>query len=153
MIALIADGKIYVGTHEHSADTPLYKGEKVKALNATTGEEIWSMSGWGYPMTFAAADGVLIYWNNYDGQIYAIGKGPSALTVEAPKAAIDLGSSLIISGTVTIFLQVQDKKSKLQDSPTESQQLMKQVNHNGWIMSINRRADQPTQPVYQFHLT
>ena len=101
MIAMIADGKIFVGTHEHSADTPLYKGEKVKALNATTGEEIWSMSGWGYPMTFAAADGVLIYWNNYDGQVYAIGKGPTATTVEAPKAAIDQGRSLIISGTVT----------------------------------------------------
>jgi hypothetical protein len=101
MIGLIADGKIYVGTHEHSADTPLYKGERVHALNATTGQMIWDMSGWAYPMTFATADGILIYWNNYDGQIYALGKGPSALTVEAPKAAIGLETSLVISGTVT----------------------------------------------------
>ena len=32
MIGMIADGKIYVGTHEHSADTPLYKGERINAL-------------------------------------------------------------------------------------------------------------------------
>ncbi len=70
-------------------------------LNVTTGETIWDLAGWAYPMTFATADGVLIYWNNYDAQIYAIGKGPTALNVEAPKAAIELGKSLVISGTVT----------------------------------------------------
>jgi hypothetical protein len=100
MIGLICDGKIFVGTHEHSADTPLYKAERVHALNVTTGEMIWDMSGWAYPMTFATADGVLIYWNNYDAQIYAIGKGPTELTVDAPKAAVDLGRSLVISGTI-----------------------------------------------------
>ncbi len=84
MEGLICDGKIYVGTHEHSADTPLYKGERVHCLNVTNGETIWDLSGWAYPMTFATADGVLIYWNNYDAQIYAIGKGPSAVTVSAP---------------------------------------------------------------------
>jgi hypothetical protein len=101
MIGLIADGKIYVGTHEHSADTPLYKAERVHALNATTGQMIWDMSGWAYPMTFATADGVLIYWNNYDGQIYAIGKGPTQMTVQAPDTASTLGASVTIKGTIT----------------------------------------------------
>jgi hypothetical protein len=101
MLGLIADGKIFVGTHEHSADTPLYKGERVHALNVTTGETVWDMSGWAYPMTFATADGVLIYWNNYDAQIYAIGKGPTAMTVTAPDAAVAEGSSITIKGTVT----------------------------------------------------
>jgi hypothetical protein len=100
MIGLIADGKIYVGTHEHSADTPLYKGERIHALNATTGETIWDMSGWAYPMTFATADGVMVYWNNYDAQIYAIGKGPTAMTVTAPDTASQLGSSITIKGTI-----------------------------------------------------
>ncbi len=101
MISLIADGKIYVGTHEHSADTPLYKGERVHALNATTGEVIWDMSSWAYPMTFATADGVLIYWNNYDAQVYAVGKGPSQTTVSAPGAGVTMGNSVTITGTVT----------------------------------------------------
>jgi hypothetical protein len=101
MLGLINDGKIFVGTHEHSADTPLYKGERLHALNATTGEEVWDMSGWAYPKTFATADGVLIYWNNYDAQIYALGKGPTSMTVTAPDIAAALGSSVTIKGTVT----------------------------------------------------
>ena len=101
MLGLIADGKIFVGTHEHSADTPLYKGERVHALNVTTGEMVWDMTSWAYPMTFALADGVLVYWNNYDAQIYAIGKGPSQMTVSAPDAAVTFGQSVTIKGTVT----------------------------------------------------
>ena len=34
-------------------------------------------------------------------QIYSVGKGPSKLTINAPLAGIELGKSLIISGTVT----------------------------------------------------
>ena len=44
-----ADGKIYIGTHEHSADTPLLKGAKTRVYNLNTGEEIWSMLGWANP--------------------------------------------------------------------------------------------------------
>jgi hypothetical protein len=33
-------------------------------------------------------------------QIYTVGKGPSAMTIEAPKTSIELGKSLVISGTV-----------------------------------------------------
>jgi outer membrane protein assembly factor BamB len=101
MLGPVADGKIFVGTHEHSADTPLFKGNKVRALNITSGDEIWSMYGWAHPDTLAVADGTLIYWNNYDHQVYAIGKGPSAMTVEAPMTASPLGSSLVIRGTIT----------------------------------------------------
>jgi hypothetical protein len=101
MLGPVADGKLYVGTHEHSADTPLFKGNKVRCLNVTTGEEIWAMYGWAHPDTFAVADGTLIYWNNYDHQVYAVAKGPTAMTVDAPKAAITQGGSLVITGTVT----------------------------------------------------
>ena len=100
MLGLICDGKIYVGTHEHSADTPLYKGEKVHCLNAMTGDEIWNMSSWAYPLTFATADGILIYWNNYDAQIYAIGKGPVQMSLQAPMTAVAAGDTAIIQGTV-----------------------------------------------------
>jgi outer membrane protein assembly factor BamB len=99
-LGTIADGKVYVGTHEHSADTPLYKGNRVRCLNATTGEEIWTMLGWAHPQTMAIADGVLVYWNNYDHQVYAVGKGPSAMTVEAPMTGAVEGSSVLVRGTV-----------------------------------------------------
>jgi outer membrane protein assembly factor BamB len=101
MMDLIADGKLYVGTHEHSAETPLEPGNMIRALNATTGEIIWQMAGWAWPMSVAVADGVFIYWNFYDGQVYAIGQGPTSLTVSAPQASVELGRSLVITGTVT----------------------------------------------------
>lgn len=104
-VDVIADGKVYLGTTEHSPDSPWYKDAKYRAINATTGEEIWTMMGWGTGMYVGqndiVADGYFVYLNCYDMQIYSVGKGPSAITVEAPKAAIELGKSLVISGTVT----------------------------------------------------
>ncbi len=104
-VDVIADGKIYLGTTEHSPDSPFYKGSLNRCINASTGEEIWTMMGWGTGMYVGqsniVAEGCFIYLNCYDMQIYTLGKGPSALTVEAPKASIELGKSLVISGTVT----------------------------------------------------
>jgi hypothetical protein len=96
-----ADGKIYIGTHEHSADTPLLKGAKTRVFDVNTGEEIWSMAGWAYPGSMQIADGVLTYWNNYDHQVYAVGKGPSSTTVEVTNDVVPYGSSVMIKGTVT----------------------------------------------------
>jgi hypothetical protein len=105
-VMAIADGKIYLGAGEHSADTPLYKGFLVRCVNATTGEEVWTLPGYlGYPgagrAAVAEADGFLTFYNGYSSQVYCVGKGPSALTVEAPMADITQGSGLVIRGTVT----------------------------------------------------
>jgi outer membrane protein assembly factor BamB len=101
-----ADGKVYTFTQEHSVNMPIYKGATIRALNATTGQELWQLPGWAESTNFysrigAIADGYLTFFNAYDGQVYCIGKGPSAMTVDAPAAAITLGSSLVIRGTVT----------------------------------------------------
>jgi outer membrane protein assembly factor BamB len=105
MIGVIADGKIYLFTNEHSPNTPQYKGALIRCVNATTGEEIWTLSGWGEGGSFmsnngAIADGYYTYLNTYDMQIYCIGKGPSATTVTAsPKVSVH-GSSVLIEGAV-----------------------------------------------------
>ncbi len=105
-IGMIADGKIYAYTSEHSFNSPIYKGETVRCINATTGSEIWSLYGTygvgGFQSGVAPiADGYLAYYNYYDNSLYCIGKGPSATTIEAPLTAITQGSSLVIQGTVT----------------------------------------------------
>jgi outer membrane protein assembly factor BamB len=104
--AAIADGKVYLYNGEHSPNSPLYKGEKVYCLNATTGAEIWTMLSWYSVGGFAdegcpVADGEIAYMNAYDMQVYAIGKGPSATTVEAPMTGVTAGNSMVIRGTVT----------------------------------------------------
>ncbi len=44
-IDLIADGKIYVGTLEHSAEQPIPRGAPYICVNAYNGEEIWRVNG------------------------------------------------------------------------------------------------------------
>jgi outer membrane protein assembly factor BamB len=104
-VDVIADGKVYLGTTEHSPDSPFYKSSLYRAIDAYTGEELWTIMGWGTGMYVGqsniVADGYYVYLNCYDMQIYSIGKGPSAMTVEAPLTAATLGQSLVIRGTVT----------------------------------------------------
>ncbi len=100
-INAICDGKIYIGTHEHSADTPLFKGARTRCLDVETGDEIWSLMGWANPYATQLADGVLTYWNNYDHQVYAIGRGPSQTSVSIRNDVVGSGSSVLITGSVT----------------------------------------------------
>ena len=103
-ITTITDGKVYLETGEHSPNTPLYKGAMARCVDAYTGEELWTLMSWsGHHRRegYAVADGYYVFLNHYDMQIYSVGKGPSQLTVSAPQAGIELGKSLVISGTVT----------------------------------------------------
>jgi outer membrane protein assembly factor BamB len=103
-ISVIADGKVYVDSTEHSPNSPIYKGEQMRCINATTGEEIWVMFDDGNQMyggVAPVADGYLAYLNTYDCRIYTVGKGPSQLTVNAPDLAANAGQSVVIRGTVT----------------------------------------------------
>jgi outer membrane protein assembly factor BamB len=104
-ISNIADGKIYLFTNEHSPGAPHYKGAKIRCVNATDGTEIWTMLSWVSSTLFTArggviADGYLAYYNAYDGRVYSIGKGPSAMTVTAPDIGVPYGKPVLVKGTV-----------------------------------------------------
>ena len=111
----VADGKIYGCTGEHSPNDPLYKGEKLLCVNATDGTPVWNISFWGIPPPIS--EGYLATQNIYDNRIYGIGKGPSQTTVEAPIAAVTLGSSLVIRGTVTDVSAGTKQKEQLAHFP------------------------------------
>ena len=99
-IGAIADGKIYTATMEHSAQTPLFKGHQVRAIDVDTGEEVWSMYGWGDAYSPAVADGVYTYLDLYWQQIVAVGKGPSETKVSIQNDVITQGSSVLIKGSI-----------------------------------------------------
>ena len=99
----IGNDVVYTVTSEHTVEMPVFKGAPSRAINATTGKEIWTLSSYVTEFTttsYAAADGYATWFNSYDNSIYTVGRGPTATTVEAPKAAINLGRSLVITGTV-----------------------------------------------------
>jgi hypothetical protein len=51
-------------------------------------------------MGMGVADGIIVTGNEYDNNIIAIGKGPSATTVKAPDDAQPFGKPVLIKGTV-----------------------------------------------------
>jgi len=104
----IADGKIYTITGEHSITQPMWRGPNLRCFNTTTGEELWKISFFGanggasLGGTYVVmADGYVVGLNQYDGQIYCFGKGPSKTTVSAGPKVTTWGSSVVIEGTVT----------------------------------------------------
>ncbi len=104
-LLFITDEKVYYGVEEHSPVDPKPRGAPFTCLNATSGKEIWRADGllrqtsWGGRAVIG--DSIIATMDTYDQQIYAVGKGPSATTVEAPMTAVTQGSSIVIRGTVT----------------------------------------------------
>ena len=100
----IGNGIVYLITSEHTWTTPIYKGGLARAVNATDGTEIWTVSSvtMEFGMTsYAIADGFATWFNGYDNQIYVVGRGPTTTTVTAPNLAAAPGQRVIIRGTVT----------------------------------------------------
>jgi hypothetical protein len=99
----IGNGVIYTVTTEHTFETPIYKGALVRAINATDGTEIWTLSaatGEFAGESYAIADGYSNFFNSYDEQIYTVGRGPSATTVTASPKVSPYGYNVLIEGTV-----------------------------------------------------
>jgi hypothetical protein len=98
----VANGIVYTMTTEHTIQTPIYKDARVRAINATDGTEIWTLSNYngGGVSACALADGFATFFNGYDNQIYVVGKGPSATTVSASPEVSVHGSSVLVKGSV-----------------------------------------------------
>jgi hypothetical protein len=100
----IGNGVVYTVSSVHTWPSPIYKGGLARAINATDGSEIWTISGvtmeFGM-MSYAMADGFNTWFNGYDNEIYVVGRGPSATTVGAPDAGLSFGQSVVIRGSVT----------------------------------------------------
>jgi hypothetical protein len=102
-IFAIGNDVIYTVTTEHTVSTPIYKGAKARAINATDGTEIWTLSSFTnsfHSTSYAIADGFSTWWNGYDNQIYTVGRGPSATTVSVQDDVITHGSSVLVKGMV-----------------------------------------------------
>ena len=97
---LLADGKLYVRAG-HDYTPPVFRGAKLYCIDANTGDEIWSSLSFNICGSPVVADGVMLWFNGYDNQVYAYGKGQTATTVSGPQNVQPLGTSLLIQGTVT----------------------------------------------------
>jgi hypothetical protein len=103
LIMAMNNDVLYTAATEHTVNTPIYKGARVIAINATDGSEIWDMSSFVnsfHSISMAIADGYTTWWNGYSNQIFTTGRGPSETTVTAsPKVSI-WGDQVLVEGTV-----------------------------------------------------
>ena len=93
-------------------------------------------------MTMAVADGIAVYWNNYDAQVYAIGKGPSQTTVSAPGSGVTMDGTVTITGTVIDISAGTKQNEQAARFPNGAQLLATQAKHSGWNMSTCKKAGQ-----------
>jgi hypothetical protein len=144
------DGKLYIGHMEHSAQDPKPRGAPFYCLNATTGEEIWRIDGafrqtrWGGRGIMG--DSIIATMDTYDQQVYAIGKGPAAMTVTAPDIAAPFGTPIVIKGTImdTSPGTTSDKvKLRFPNGvPAVSDEHM-----SDWMLFVYKQFQQPTNVV------
>jgi outer membrane protein assembly factor BamB len=128
----IADGKIYAGTSEHSPTPPFMRGCRMYCLNATTGDELWSIA-FANGGDKSIADGTLIATNEYDSIMYAFDKGPTDTTVTAsPKVTVH-GSSVLVEGTIT------DQSPAQLGTPAIADEYM-----SAWMEYLHMQKPRPT---------
>ena len=84
----------------HEYNPPLFHGGQLLAINMTDGSLAWGELG-AYIRSVAIANGVLLSLNAYDNQIYAFGKGPTKITVNAPDLGVTTGTPIRITGSIT----------------------------------------------------
>ncbi|PVX23694.1 MAG: hypothetical protein CW691_09920 [Candidatus Bathyarchaeum sp.] len=101
----ISDGKIYISHTEHSPVDPRPRGAPFVCLDAYTGDVVFRIDGafrttrWGGRGIIG--DSIIALMDTYDQRVYAIGKGPTQLTLDAPMSGVTVGSDVILRGMVT----------------------------------------------------
>jgi hypothetical protein len=101
----VADGKLYMGTSEHSPNDPRPKDAAFTCINITDGSIIFNANGlfkqteWGGRAIIG--DSIIASLDEYDQRIYAVGKGPTALKIDAPDVSIESGKSVVVKGSIT----------------------------------------------------
>jgi hypothetical protein len=145
-VQAIGNDVVYLASSEHTVETPIYKGALARAINATTGEEIWTLSSYTgefFAMSYAVADGYATWFNGYDNQIYSVGRGPTTLNVEAPTLASTLGSHLVIRGSlydVSAGTQQNEQASRFAKGvPVSSDESMA-----GWMGYVYQQQEFPS---------
>ena len=146
-LMFITDGKLYVGHSEHSPLNPLARGAPFVCLDIETGEAIFRVDGmfrqshWGG--TAAIGDSIIATQDSYDQRVYAVGKGPSSLTVTAPDIGVELGKSALVRGSVLdISPGTEDASLKLRFP--NGVPVVADESQSDWMLYVYKQFSRPT---------
>lgn len=148
VVYAIGSGVLYTVASEHDVLTPIYKGALSRAINATTGQEIWTLSADDNGLDVgnpggAIADGFATFFNAYDSQIYVVGRGSSATTVSVPHAGLSFGQSVVISGSVIDTSAGTTQTEQKADFPN-GVPVASDANMKDWMGYVYQQQPEPT---------
>ncbi len=98
-VGTAADGKLFL-PFGHMYSPPLFHHAQQMALNLTDGTVVWNITAFDVTSAPAIADGIMTTLNAYDNQLYAWGKGPTQMTVDAPDVGVTTATPITIRGTI-----------------------------------------------------
>jgi hypothetical protein len=145
-----AGGKIYMGTSEHSPVDPLPRGSPLVAVDCETGEEVFRADGlfrqteWGGRAVIG--DSIIATMDTYDLQVYGIGKGPSATTVEAPDSAQAFGAQVLVKGMVTDVSPGTEEYASTARFPN-GVPAVSDANMSEWMLYVYKQFERPADIV------
>ncbi len=148
-ICAIANGVVYLSSTEHSPNSPLYANYDIRAINATTGLQMWGLPSFGNLMYSAytpVASGYLVTDNTYSQELYCFGQGPSALTVTAPDTASNVGTPIIIRGTVLDVSAGTQQAQQKADFPY-GVPAVSDASQSCWMQYVYQQQPMPTNVV------
>jgi outer membrane protein assembly factor BamB len=141
---VIADGKIYLISTEHSPSKPLRRDAKIWCVDLENGDLLWSILSWG--RTPIIADGYLLDMDYFDNQVYCYGKGPSQTTVSMQNDVIMEGSSVMITGTV-IDVSEGTKSTELMARFPDGVPAIADASMSAWMEYVYKQQAKPTDAV------
>ena len=145
-VQAVGNGVVYTVTTAHTVETPIYKGAKTRAINATDGTEIYTLSDYTSEfgaISFAIADGYTNFFNSYDIQIYTLGRGPSATTAEAPLVGVTTSTPVVITGKVTDISAGTTQNQQAADFPN-GVPCASDASMSEWMSYVYQQQPEPT---------
>jgi outer membrane protein assembly factor BamB len=109
---VIGGGIVFAPNTEHSP-TFVYRGQQLHAIDAFTGEKVWSIKGAYTPS--AIAYGILLASDSYNGYSYAFGKGNTETAVSISSKVMAPGSTVLLEGTVLDMSPAQKGSAAIAD--------------------------------------
>ena len=98
---------------------PIPRFAMLVCVNATTGATTFTLNGGIYP--FAAADGYVVGWSEFDGNYYCLGKGQTSTAVSVSNKVIAKGATVQIQGNVLDQSPAQPGTPAVSDSSMSEQ--------------------------------
>jgi outer membrane protein assembly factor BamB len=137
---VVGGGIVFAPNTEHSP-TFIYRGQQLHAIDASTGNKVWSILGVYTPT--AIAYGTLLASDSYNGYTYAFGKGSTETTISTSSKVVTKGSSILLEGTVLDTSSAQKGTAAVSDD-----------SQTAWMEYLHMQQPKPTNATgVRVHLT